>query len=137
MNFVCICIWLEFILSTFIYENNFLIYWTLSDHILSYTSNSFLSWRVFGLLSSSLLLLLFPQSFGRYTPRPSSGVCRTREPSRNFELRPLLNPLGSPVLIPLAITWFKYSCIVTRLQSRLNMQLPGDCFLRSWGNQRL
>ena len=34
----------------------------------------FLSLRVFGLLSSSLLL--FPQRFGRYVPRPSSGVCR-------------------------------------------------------------
>ena len=32
--------------------------------------------------------------------RPSSGVCRTREPSLIFELRPLLNPRGSPVLIP-------------------------------------
>ena len=67
--------------------------------------NSFLSLRVFGLLSSSLLL--FPQRFGRYVLRPSSGVCRTREPSRNFELRPLLNPPGSPVLIPLAITGYK------------------------------
>ena len=35
----------------------------------------FLSLRVFGLLSSSLLL--FPQRFGRYVLRPSSGVCRT------------------------------------------------------------
>ena len=56
----------------------------------------FLSLRVFGLLSSSSLL--FPQSFGRYVLRPSSGVCRIREPSRNFELHPLLNPRGSPVL---------------------------------------
>ena len=48
---------------------------------------------VFGLLSSSLLL--FPQRFGRYVIRPSSGVCRTREPSQNFELRPLLNPRKS------------------------------------------
>ena len=63
----------------------------------------FLSLRVFGLLSSSLLL--FPQRFGRYVLRPSSGVCRTREPSWNFELRPLLNP--NPVLIPLAITGYK------------------------------
>ena len=62
----------------------------------------FLSLRVFGLLSSSLL----PQRFGRYVLRPSSGVCRAREPSRTFELRPLLNPQGSPVLIPLAITIF-------------------------------
>ena len=38
---------------------------------------------------------------------PSSGVCRTQEPSWNFGLRPLLNPRGSPVLIPV-----KYSCIV-------------------------
>ena len=50
----------------------------------------FLSLRVFGQLSSSLLL--FPQSFGRYVLRPSSVVCRTREPTQNFELRPLLNP---------------------------------------------
>ena len=36
----------------------------------------FLSLRVFGLLSSSLLL--FPQRFSRYILWPSSGVCRTR-----------------------------------------------------------
>ena len=66
---------------------------------------NFLSLRVLGLLSSSLLL--FPQRFGRYVLQPSSGVSRTREPSRNFELRPLLNPRGSPVLIPLAITGYK------------------------------
>ena len=39
----------------------------------------FLSLRVFRLLSSSLLL--FPQRFGRYVLRPSSGVCRTQEPT--------------------------------------------------------
>ena len=49
-------------------------------------SGWFRSLRVFGLLSSSLLL--FPQRFGRYVLRPSSGVCWTQEPSRNFELRP-------------------------------------------------
>ena len=37
----------------------------------------------------------------------SWGVCRTREPSRNFELRPLLNPRGSPFLIPFAIIGYK------------------------------
>ena len=42
----------------------------------------FLSLRVFGLLSS--FLLLFPQPFGRYVLWPSSGVCQTREPTRNF-----------------------------------------------------
>ena len=66
----------------------------------------FLSLRVFGLLSSSLLL--FPQRFGWDFLRPSSSVCWTREPTRNFELRPLLNPQGSPVLIPLAITGYNF-----------------------------
>ena len=65
----------------------------------------FLSLRVFGLLSSSLLL--FPQRFDRCVLQPSSGVCRTRKPSRNFELHPLLNPRGSSVLILLAITGYK------------------------------
>ena len=67
--------------------------------------NQFLSLRVYGLLSSSLFL--FPQRFGRYVLRPSSGVCRTLEPSRNFKLRPLFNPRVSPVLIPFAITGYK------------------------------
>ena len=66
--------------------------------------NFFLSLRVFGLSSSSLLL--FPQRFARYVLRPL-GVCRTREPSRSFELRPLLNPRGSSVPIPLAIAEYK------------------------------
>ena len=52
----------------------------------------FLSLRVFRLLSSSLLL--FPQRFGRYVRRPSSSVCRTREPTRKFELRPSVKPPG-------------------------------------------
>ena len=39
----------------------------------------FLSLRVFGILSLSLLL--FPQRFGWYVLRPSSGVCQTQEPS--------------------------------------------------------
>ena len=59
----------------------------------------FLSLRVFRLLSSSLLL--FPQCFGRYV----------QEPTWNSELHPLLNPWGSPVFIPSAITGFKCSCI--------------------------
>ena len=64
-----------------------------------------LSLRVFGLLSSSLLL--FPQCFGQYILWPSSGVCWTWEPTQNFELRHLLNPRGLPVLILLAITGYK------------------------------
>ena len=39
--------------------------------------------------------------------RPSTGVCRTREPTRNFKLRILFNPTESPVLVPLAITGYK------------------------------
>ena len=61
--------------------------------------------KAFGLLSSPLLLS--PQRFGRYVFRPSSGVYRTREPTWNFEPRPLLNPRRSPILIPLAITGYK------------------------------
>ena len=54
----------------------------------------------------SSFLLLFPLSFGQYVFRFSSGVCRTREPTQNFELRPLLNPRESFVLIPLTITGY-------------------------------
>ena len=50
----------------------------------------FLSLKVFGLLPSSLLLF---SHFGRYVLQPSSGVCRTRKPTWNFELHPLLNPV--------------------------------------------
>ena len=65
----------------------------------------FLLLRVFGLLTSSLLL--FSQRFGRHVLRPSSRVCRTQEPARNFKLRPLLNPRGSPFLIPFTIAGYK------------------------------
>ena len=41
-------------------------------------------------MSSSLLL--FPQRFSWYILWPSSDVCWTLEPSRNFELHPLLKP---------------------------------------------
>ena len=54
-----------------------------------------------------LSLRIFGQRFGRYVLPPSSGICRTRELSWNFELRPLLNPQGSSVLIPFAITRYK------------------------------
>ena len=64
-----------------------------------------------------LSLSLFPKCFGRYVLRPSSGVFRNREPSRNFELRPLLKPRGSPVLIPFAITG--YTCQVFMYITRL------------------
>ena len=56
-----------------------------------------LSLRIFGILSSSLLLFL--QRFGRYVHQPFSGVYRTWESSRNFELRPLLNVVRSSVKV--------------------------------------
>ena len=93
-----------------------LLYWNLLCLHLSYNNIFsclnfwdetwwFLSLRVFRLLSSSLLL--FPQGFGRYVSWPSSSVCWTLEPSWNFELCPLLNPRGSPVLVLLAVTGYK------------------------------
>ena len=89
----------------------------------------FLSFRVFRLLFS--FLLLFPLCFGWYVLRPSSGVCRTREPSRNFKLHPLLNPRGSPVLIPLAITGYKLGHIALQLKvlvpKLLRRQSSGGC----------
>ena len=39
-------------------------------------------------------LSLFPERFDRYILRPSLDVRRTREPTQNFPLRPLLNPRG-------------------------------------------
>ena len=66
----------------------------------------FLSFRVFGLLFSSLLLYF--QHFGHCVLRPSSGIsCRTREPTRNFEPRSLFNPWEWLALISLTITWCK------------------------------
>ena len=47
----------------------------------------FLSLSIFELLPSSLLL--FPRRFGRYVLWPSSGVCRTREPSFSIILSEL------------------------------------------------
>ena len=57
-------------------------YWDISCQNFGDEAWWFLSLRVFGLLSSSLSL--FPQRFGRYVLRPSLGVFRTWEPSRNF-----------------------------------------------------
>ena len=74
----------------------------------------FLSFIVFGLLSSSLLL--YSQRFGRYVLRPSSGICRTGEPTQNFETRHLYNPRGSLILIPLTITYHLYLVMVNGIR---------------------
>ena len=96
----------------------------------------FLSLKVFGLLSSSLL---FQQRFGQYVLWPYLGVCQTQEPTQNFELRPLLNVRG--VTCSDSIDHNRVQVlrifIVTHLQSGLNLQPLDDCLLRSLGNQCL
>ena len=75
--------------GVYIFTNKFCCH-LLSALVMQHYEGPTTTNRVFGLLSSSLLL--FPQRFGRYVLRPSSGVCRTREPSWNFERCPLLKP---------------------------------------------
>ena len=66
--------WISFfVYYPFIYLNLFINYISIYVSIIIWV---FLSLRVFELLSSSLLL--FPQRFGWYFLRPSSGVCQTR-----------------------------------------------------------
>ena len=90
------------------------------------------NWRFSSLVSwktNRIFYAIFPQRFGRYILRPSSGV-ELLNSGTYTELRPLLNPRGSPVLIPLAISGYKYCCTVTRLQSGLMLQPPNDGLLR-------
>ena len=88
----------------------------------------FLFLRVFGLLSSSLLL--YSQCFDQYVLWLSSGVCRTQEPAWNFKPCPLFN-LGGGSLVMILLTITSYMCEVFLycyyLQSGLNLQLPDDC----------
>ena len=53
------------------------------------------------------ILMIFPQRFSQYVRKPLSGVCRTQELTWNFELRHLLNPWASLVLIPLDTPGYK------------------------------
>ena len=76
---------------------------SLSPKHWSHSVSIFLSFRVFGILSSSLLL--YSQRFGRCVFRPSADVsCRSQKPTRSFWPRPLFYPLGSLALILLTIT---------------------------------
>ena len=88
----------------------------------------FLSLRFFGLLSSSLLL--FPQRFGQYVLRPSSGVCRTREPSRNY-----WNHGGRLFWfrLPYPGTSVKYSCILLACSEDWTCNLQMIVFLEAQG----
>ena len=95
-----------------------------------------LSLRIFGLLCSSLLLFL--QRFGWYVLRPSSGVCRTQEPSRNFELRPLLlcsylTRITTIIydFLPVLIFNFFFS------SSLLNYRFPYCIQLYTWSTQQV
>ena len=86
----------------------------------------FLSLRFFRLLSSSLLL--FPQHFGRYVLRPSSGVW-------NFELRPLWNHEGHLFWfrLPYPGTSVKYSCILLACSEDWTCNLQMIVFLEAQG----
>ena len=90
----------------------------------------FLSFRVFRLLSSSLLL--YSQTFGRHVLRVS---WRTRGPKRNFEPRPLFNSRASLALIPLTITGYnvKYSRFVTHRQLGVNLPPLDNCHSEAQG----
>ena len=96
----------------------------------------FLSFGVFGLLSSSLL---YSQRFSLYLLQPSSGVSWTQELIWTLNHIPYLIHGGR--LFWFCLPWpsisAKYFCIVTLLQSRLNLQPPDDCLFRSLGNQHL
>ena len=83
-------------------------------------------------MSSSLL---FPQRFGWYVLRPSSGVCQTQEPSWNFKQHPLLNPQGSPILIPLTITRYKCYGIRTGDPRVFNKGRSSKFCVGSWVRQ--
>ena len=81
----------------------------ITDKLISYISYLFkyVQTNVFVkfLLLHSVLIVQISET--KRVLWPSSDVSRTQEPSQNFELRPLLNPWGSPVLILLAITEYK------------------------------
>ena len=46
---------------------------------------------IMGFRTIVFIFIVISKRFGRYVLRFSLGVCRTREPSRNSELRPLFN----------------------------------------------
>ena len=73
------------------------------DFFLLYLCKKFI-FIINGFRTIVFIVIVISITFRPICPPAFSGVCRTREPSRNFELRPLLSPRGSPVLIPLGIT---------------------------------
>ena len=71
-----------------------------------------------------------------FQPISPSGFCRTRESTRNFELRPFFSPLGFASSDSISHSRVQVLSI-TCLQSGLNLQPPDDCLLRRLGNQCL
>ena len=77
-HYICwVILWAVYNISTF---NNV----TVMDCFWKNEFIIFLSFRVFRILSSSILL--FPQHFGWYVLEPSSGVCQNQEPTWNYLL---------------------------------------------------
>ena len=64
---------------------------------------------------------IYPPAFFRW--------CRIRGPSRNFETTSFIEPTGIACFDSVNHKSVKYSCIVTHLQSGLNLQPADDCLL--------
>ena len=78
----------------------------------SWVNNSIQN-NVFIVQGFRTIVFIFIIMFTTFRPiflQSSSGVCWTQVPTRNFEPRPIFNPQGSLVLIPLIIT--AYKCLV-------------------------
>ena len=73
-----------------------------------------------GFQTTVFILIVISTTFRSYVLWPSPGVGRTREPTRNFELCPLLNSREWPVLIPSAITGYKWGASGGVMVSKLD-----------------
>ena len=77
---------------------NLFLFYTPFIYCLFNNMCTFLSLGIFGLLTSSLLLL--SKRFGWCVLQLSSGIsCWTWEPTQNLELNPLFNPQAVPILL--------------------------------------
>ena len=89
----------------------------------------FLSLRVFGLLSSSLLS--FPQRFGQYILWPFPDVCSNLGTFTELWTMSFIESMGVASSDSISHNRVQVLSIpaVTRLQSGLNLQPPDDCLL--------
>ena len=97
------CWWRKFFVQLFTYMLS--VIWNTQNLKWEKQRGRFLSFRIFGLMPTSLFL--HSPRFDLYDHRLSSGVSRSREPTLNFEQRLLLNSRGSFVPIRLTITGCK------------------------------